>query len=230
MSDSLPRAGHVLEISTSRFELALTRLSNRLFGRWLRHELYNCMVLRGSDASAKINDACLVDDKKSLAGTRLDYEDLTRAASDPELHLPGDFLRSFSYRTDLSIGIYSGHDLVAYAFFSREPTPVAPGLTFSWKGNWIYVYKVFCRPAWRGRRLAAFCMREGMRHLQSNEWIESSPIEGFVALVHPWNTGSMRAFTRMGYQTLGRFADVSLGNFRFAAKTTADQFTLSATK
>jgi GNAT superfamily N-acetyltransferase len=80
-------------------------------------------------------------------------EELLKAAGDPELDMPPDFVRGALARGDMAFGAFEGDRLVGYSWRTFTAAPHTEDL-------WIRVdrphfggYKAFTRPSYRGKRI-----------------------------------------------------------------------------
>lgn len=93
---------------------------------------------------------------------------------------------------------------MSYGFFSPAPTDIDEYLRFQFPIRWIYVYKLFTHPSWRGRGLGPFLLLKGISALE--DWLGpiSDPI-GLVTLALSDNHASLKAFGRVGFEKRTQF-------------------------
>lgn len=82
-------------------------------------------------------------------------EELLKAAGDPDLDMPPDFVRSALARGDMAFGAFEGDRLVAYTWRTFSAAPYSDGLWARVERPYQYTYKSFTRPACRGRHIHA---------------------------------------------------------------------------
>ena len=107
------------------------------------------------------------------------------------------FLRGIERTPDVCFGAFAGEALVSYVFLApASPIAIDARLQFAFPADWIYVYKAFTRPAWRGKRLLHQVLVHGMGRLGPHR---------FVTLVVAGNQASRKAFERCGFRPAQRF-------------------------
>ena len=118
--------------------------------------------------------------------------------SDPSLFLDDKFLDQAFARGDRCYAYVEDGTLGAYTWYSTNPTPLQDGLVATFHPDYIYMYKVFTVPAFRGRRLCGIgvtrafqaLMREGMH-------------KGLVCYIEVHNQPSLKALRRIGFKLVG---------------------------
>jgi GNAT superfamily N-acetyltransferase len=122
----------------------------------------------------------------------LQHAELAKLRSVSALEISEKFVRSLAQRPDRCFAAFIGDALVSYVFFaSASPTAIDAHLRFQFPHGWMYVYKAFTVPAWRGKRLLPHLLLEAMSRLQRRE---------FVTLVVSENRNSRKAFEHCGFQ------------------------------
>src|SRR5205085_675505 len=116
----------------------------------------------------------------------------------PEYEMTEPFLHDAFAKGDECYAILDGSTLAAYGWYSNTPTAIdVPGLVLDFDPAYIYMYKGFAHPHYRGQRLHSIAMtraldaylREGFR--------------GFVSYVEWNNFASLKSCYRMGYRHFG---------------------------
>jgi hypothetical protein len=130
----------------------------------------------------------------------LDRSDLARYSRDAQYEISARFLDGIAGRDDLCVGAFSGQDLVSYRFFAAQPTDIDAHLRFHFPPGWLYAYKAFTHPAWRGRRLHRELF---LRSLPAVSRLHK-PL-GFVTLVLSDNASSAKALARVGFEPFTSF-------------------------
>jgi hypothetical protein len=129
----------------------------------------------------------------------VDLEQLrTLAAADASLQITEEFLDDALRKKDRCYGVFFENNLVNYGWFSSRPTAIRDQLMFCFDPAYIYRYKGFTRPEFRGKRLNAI----GMSRALSS--IAESGTRRIVAYVNSTNFASLRSCYRMGYERRGR--------------------------
>ena len=157
----------------------------------VRREIYECLTLNG----------CGAHEFPSVIGPaqvrEVERADLVRLSADKALGISPEFLRTIEARNDQCFAAFVGDTVASYVFFApTSPTAIDGHLSFQFPAGWLYVYKAFTVPAWRGKRLLPHLLLEAMRHLNRRD---------FVTLVVSDNHGSRRAFERCGFRARERF-------------------------
>ena len=161
----------------------LARVLRALWGR----EVYECLTVdwRGAQEAESVPATCGVQIRK------VERSELASAG------ISQKFLRGIEHTPDLCFGAFAGEALVSYVFFApASPVAIDARLEFAFPADWIYVYKAFTQPAWRGKRLLHEIVTHGMTHLGPHR---------FVTLVVAGNHASRKAFERCGFRPTQRF-------------------------
>jgi hypothetical protein len=167
----------------------LGRVLRPLLGR----EVYECLTLDWPGGQA----AAVSPADSGMQIRAVDRTELSRLSADAACGISQKFLRSIERTADLCFGAFAGEALVSYVFFApASPIAIDARLQFAFPADWIYVYKAFTRPAWRGERLFHQVLVHGMSRLGPQR---------FVTLVEAGNQASRKAFERCGFQPTQRF-------------------------
>jgi hypothetical protein len=135
----------------------------------------------------------------------LDRSDLARYSRETLYEISARFLEGIAARDDLCVAAFSGSQLVSYRFFALQATDIDAHLRFQFPPGWIYAYKAFTHPAWRGRRLHREVFLRSLP--QVSRWLPGprAPL-GFVTLVLSDNAASAKALARVGFEPFTSFA------------------------
>jgi hypothetical protein len=203
------------------------RLAKRVLARWVWLETYRCLRLPWDEAQAAADDAA----PQALEFRPVERSELLGYGARGEHDFSPPFLQGLASRDDLCYGAFASGQLVAYCFFAVMPTAIDAQLRFHFPERWIYVYKAFTHPSWRGRRLQP---RLFVRALpQVGQWAKGmrEPL-GFVTLVAGDNTPSLSAFARIGFVRFETFPVLRLRSrprvLRSAAGDDAKAFYIEA--
>lgn len=114
-----------------------------------------------------------------------------------EYELPEAFLERAFTKGDQCFGILDGDVLAAYGWYSNSETDVAEDLTLHFDRRYIYMYKGFTHPQYRGRRLHGIGM--------SMAFVEylNRGFHGLVSVVESTNFDSLKSVQRIGYRQFG---------------------------
>lgn len=135
----------------------------------------------------------------------LDAQTVARYAAHPEYDMPETFLRRALAVNDACFAIRDGETLVAYGWYSSSANHFADELTLHFSPAWIYMYRGFTHPAYRGQRLHAFGMTMALAAYQARGF------KGLVSCVEARNSASLKSVYRMGYRDFGTIYGVKLG-------------------
>jgi RimJ/RimL family protein N-acetyltransferase len=170
------------------------RILRTLVHPLVHREVYECLTLYRHDAPE------LRPATGAASGAQVrevERAELVRLSGDPALGISAKFLRTIDERNDHCFAAFFGDTVVSYVFFApTSPTAIDRHLSFQFPDGWLYVYKAFTVPAWRGKGLLPHLMFEAMRCLNRRD---------FVTLVMSENHGSRRAFERCGFRPQERF-------------------------
>jgi len=123
---------------------------------------------------------------------------LRELAGDPEIGLSKNFVEEALSKGDECYGIFDGATLVSYGWYSVKPTRIdPPELVLDFSKEYVYMYKGFTHPLYRGQRLHALGMTLALRHYLSRGY------KGLVSYVESNNFDSLKSTLRMGYAGFG---------------------------
>jgi GNAT superfamily N-acetyltransferase len=171
------------------------RLAKRLLAPLAWRETYRCLRLPWPAPAAAVASA-------PFEVRVLDRADLARYSREALYEISPRFLDGIAGRDDLCVAAFSGHDLVSYRFFALQPTDVDARLRFHFPPGWIYAYKAFTHPSWRGRRLHRELFLGSLPEVE--QW-KPAPL-GFVTLVMSDNESSAKALARVGFEPFASFS------------------------
>lgn len=175
------------------------QLAKRLLAPLAWRETYRCMRMPWDEPAATAAASAPLDVRV------LDRPELARYGRDAAYEISAGFLEGIAARDDLCVGAFSGSDLVSYSFFAKQPTDIDSHLRFHFPPGWIYAYKIFTHPAWRGRRLHREVFLRSMPEIK--RWLPGAraPL-GFVTLVLSDNESSAKALARVGFEPVASFS------------------------
>lgn len=173
----------------------MRRVAKRLVAPLLWRETYRCMRMSWPERATAEAAATPVEVRV------LDRSDLARYSRDARYEISARFLEGIAARDDLCVAAFSGQDLVSYRFFAAQPTDIDAHLRFHFPPGWLYAYKAFTHPAWRGRRLHRELF---LRSLPAVSQLHK-PV-GFVTLVLSDNASSAKALARVGFEPFTSFS------------------------
>lgn len=183
------------------------RLAKRALGRWVWLETYRCLRLPWKQAQAAAGAA--PDPAAPLEVRQLERSDLQRYSRGLEYGISPQFLEGIASRDDLCFGAFVDGKLVSYRFFALQPTEIDSYLRFHFPPRWIYAYKAFTLPSWRGRRLHSQLFLRSLPEV--GRWLHGlhEPL-GFVTLHVGDNIRSSSALARLGFSRFESFSVLAI--------------------
>jgi hypothetical protein len=131
---------------------------------------------------------------------QLDRMELEEFAHRPEYDMPQEFLDSAIEKGDECFGVVVDDVLASYGWYSRQPTETSDDLIVSFNSAYVYMYKGFTHPQYRGQRLHAIGMNLALR-----EYLNRG-CRGLVSYVESNNFSSLKSVYRLGYRGIGSIA------------------------
>lgn len=125
-------------------------------------------------------------------------EALHRFAEQPGSELSPKFVEKALSQGHQCFAIWEGRSLAAYGWYAFRPTPLdLPGALLHFDPGWVYRYKGFTLPRYRGQRLHAFGTTVALVHYLSRGF------RGSLAYVQSTNFDSLKSCLRAGYRPFG---------------------------
>ena len=199
------------------------RILSRAFAPWIALESRACVLVPWAQALALAGASPKPDGR--IRARRVTQEELAEYSKKPDYHITSAFLRGLRPRRDICMGVFVDGILAAYSFLSVAPTPVDGPLAFCFPHGWVYVYKSFTHPDWRGRRLHGIGILQAIRELGE---ASQSHYSGLVALVATDNRPSLRAFQRLGFRATRVFHSLSVFTWGFCPGRASEGFEIRA--
>jgi hypothetical protein len=132
-------------------------------------------------------------------------------AQDPATELSLQFLDEALGAGDECYAICDGKELAAYGWYSTRPTPAAsPELLLHFAPGYVYMYKGFTLPRYRGQQLHAIGKTRALRHYLSKGY------DGMLSHVESTNFDSLKSAARMGAEMFGSIYVVRIFGRHFA--------------
>lgn len=167
-------------------------------GYRLANKLTTLMVLRTLKVTLHLLKPVPQNDSDGFRHLYLDEPRLRMFARDPVNELTDRFLDEALAKGDRCSAILDGERLVNYVWCSRKPTRITANLLFEFGADWLYRYKAFTIPTYRGRRL------HGMNTTMSLRETIGLGVEGFLCYADLNNYSSLRSMYRRGYVDVGK--------------------------
>jgi len=119
-------------------------------------------------------------------------------AADPATEVSDAFLDAALAKGDECYAIRDGNHLAAYGWYATTPTPVSsPDMQLDFRHDYVYMYKGFTDPRYRGQRLHAIGMTRALAEYRRRGY------RGIVSYVESTNFDSLKSCFRMGYKVFG---------------------------
>lgn len=174
------------------------------------NHLTSFQVLRGMTAVvADLNpDLVLPEGFESRFASKASLLD---AAVD-DYEMSREFVESALTKGDDCLAIYDQGRLASFGWYSSHPTRISEGLVLHFDPSWVYMYKGFTHPDYRGKRL------HGIGMALAAQAYTKRGFRGLISYVASNNLQSLRSVERMGYRTFGDiFVAGAPGNSRIWA-------------
>ena len=124
--------------------------------------------------------------------------ELRARADDPDLKLDPGFLDEALERGDRCYGILDGDQLASYGWYGYEsPNRFNEELDLVFDPAWVYMYKGYTLPQYRGQKLHAVGMARALAA------VTEAGRKGLISCVAAVNGPSLRSCERMGYEIFG---------------------------
>jgi len=175
-------------------------------------------ILKG--VYAERADPAFLTCPQGYAAGFLSETQIRQFALNPENEMSETFVEEALSRGDQCFAICVGAALAAYGWYSFRPTPIGlSDLYLRFGPSWVYMYKGYTHPRYRGERLHAIGMSMALQHYVSNGF------RGLVSYVESTNFDSLRSVFRMGYQCFGSvYIARLLGRFAAACSPGCEKF------
>lgn len=181
-------------------------------GYRLSRKLVNLIALQGMILTEASLDRSFLKAPEGLTCGFLDEAALRRYAQMPGHELDDAFLTSALAKGDRCWAIRDGERLAMYGWYARKPTPVFANLALRFDPAWVYMYKGYTHPDYRGKRLHAIGMAQALVALTGEG------LKGLVSQVERNNFSSLKSVGRMGYVNVSRLRGWRcLGRWRLSA-------------
>jgi ribosomal protein S18 acetylase RimI-like enzyme len=123
---------------------------------------------------------------------------LLHRASHAEYDMSPEFVERALEKGDECFGILDGATLASYGWYAKTPTAISDDLWLHFDRRYVYMYKGFTHPRYRGQRLHATGMTLAL------ETYLNRGFDGLVSYVESNNLDSLKSVRRMGYRDFGR--------------------------
>jgi hypothetical protein len=179
------------------------RIAKRSLAPLLWRQTYRCLRLPWKQAEAAAPAAS--EPAIPIEIRHLHHAELARYGREPEYEISAPFIDEIAQRDDLCFGAFVDGKLASYRFFALQPTAIDRYLRFHFPARWIYAYKAFTLPSWRGKRLHRELFLGSLPALRGSLQGLREPL-GFVTLVVSDNRPSLKAMMRLGFSPFESFS------------------------
>ena len=153
--------------------------------------------------------------------------ELREYAKDLSNHLDIKFIEDALAKEDKCYGIIDQETLAAYSWYSNNNTNFNDDLVLYFNKQWVYMYKAYTKPSYRGQRLHAIGMGKALEEFSMKGAI------GLISCIETNNFRALRSVHRLGCCNFGKITAIKVfGKFRIKAEKACHQygFTLKSTR
>jgi GNAT superfamily N-acetyltransferase len=174
------------------------------------HRLNGFLALQGMKTDHVDTEFLKLNEK--YQGRFLDGNTLREFARDPQYDMDEEFVENALRKGDECYGILDGDTLASYGWYANEPTAISDDLVLHFSKAYIYMYKGYTHPSYRGQRLHAIGMTRALQAYLDRGF------RGLISYVEANNFSSLKSVYRMGYVNIGRiYVARCLGRYRIRA-------------
>ena len=152
-------------------------------------------------------------DAQGLEARFAGADELAELAREGRHELSPGFLAAAKARGDRCYALFDGAALAAYGWYSGLPSPIDRHFLLHFDPRFVYMYKGYTVPAYRGRRLHAVGMCRALRAFTREGR------RGLVSWVYSNNFASLQSVSRMGYRIFGEVLLLRARGMSFAHAT-----------
>lgn len=178
--------------------LALVRAVNKIF-------YFN--ALTGMTLDVKDISKDFFEIPEGYSAKFLSAEESHAISQNPENDLPADFVDLALSKGDRCFAVLHADKLASYGWYSSRPTIFSNKWVLNFDPSWVYMYRGYTLPAYRGKRLHAIGIALALRYYSENG------SKGLISYVEIANISSLKSVYRMGYKPIGHIFIVGEGSF-----------------
>lgn len=169
----------------------LFRILYRIFARTLGFK-----ALRGLVLTMDTVGPVYLEDHPVLQGDTVRGSDL-QLLIDERVNIPAKFVSKSIARGDWCYLFRDGADIASYGWYTTQTCPVGDNVVIHFSSDYLYMFKGFTAPAYRGQQLHAFGMAHALKEAVKEEY------KGLVGYAEAHNAPSLKSAMRLGYQVFG---------------------------
>ncbi len=187
---------HQFGIAKTLFDLSYKGINSFTYAR----------ILQGMTVTMATLDPAYLNGPQHYTYQILSPGQVQAFAKDPGNNLTEEFLAYAEKKGDECFAILDGDRLAAYGWYSWKPTRLSKELTLLFSDEWVYMYRGFTHPDYRGQRLHAIGMAKALEHYANKGY------RGLISYVELNNYRSLRSVYRMGYRNFGKVYILKIGH------------------
>lgn len=153
-------------------------------------------ALRGLTLTMDTVDPVFLKDHPVLPGEAVRGSDLQLLIDEP-VDITADFISRAIERDDWCFVFRDGANIASYSWYTAQTCPVLDNVAISFFPSYLYMYKGFTDPAYRGQRLHAYGMASALNKALNEGY------KGLIGYVEAHNAPSLKSGMRLGYRVFG---------------------------
>lgn len=160
------------------------------------HHAVGFRALRGMTLEPDDIDPTYLADTPTFSHHVCGAAEFARLAGASEL-ASEEFYEGAIERGDRCHYMADGDTVASYGWYATEPVPAVDDTWIHFSPAYVYMYKGYTSPEYRGKQLHAY----GMAHATMDA--RSQGYRGLISYVEVQNEGSLRSVGRLGYRIFG---------------------------
>lgn len=160
------------------------------------HRTIGFKAVRGMTLEPDDIDPTYLGDAPPFTHKACGAADFSRLEDAPRL-ASREFYEGAIARGDRCHYMADGNRVASYGWYATRPVPAVDDTWIHFSPEYVYMYKGFTCPEYRGKQLHAY----GMAHAAVEA--RARGYRGLISYVEVQNEGSLRSVARLGYRTFG---------------------------
>lgn len=185
---------------------AAKHLGYDLANRIMYFDCLHTMTLELKDVAEKY----LVDAPDGMQIKFLSEAEVREFAKNPAYDLDQAFIDESLANGDQCLAIVDGDKLASYGWYGKGATKVTGEFNLNFTSDWVYMFRGYTNPAYRGKRLHAIGMAHAVKTFTEQGY------KGLTSIVASTNAASLKSCERLGYTLTGRIYLAARLNHFFA--------------